>query len=74
MNEENAVPTGLDSISIAGNPTLKRGANKHCAYGAGPLAGAPECGDRKMGTELESGEPKGIVCIDDGARNSNVGN
>jgi hypothetical protein len=27
-----------------------------------------------MGTELESGEPKGIVCIDDGARNSNVGN
>jgi len=32
VNEEGVVPTGLDSLSIAGNPTLKRGANKHCAY------------------------------------------
>jgi len=29
------VPTGLDSILIAIDPTLKRGANKHCASGAG---------------------------------------
>jgi len=35
MNEEGVVPTGLDLISIAGDPTLKRGANKFCAYGAG---------------------------------------
>ena len=34
MNMEGAVPTGLESISIAGNPTLKRGANKPGAYGA----------------------------------------
>jgi hypothetical protein len=35
VSEKDAVPTGLDSNSIAVNPTLKRGANKHCAYGAG---------------------------------------
>jgi len=29
------VPTGLDSIFVAIDPTLKRGANKHCASGAG---------------------------------------
>ncbi len=25
-----------------------------------------------MGTELESGEPRGVVCIDDGVRNSKI--
>jgi len=28
------VPTGLDSIFVAIDPTLKRGANKRCASGA----------------------------------------
>ena len=33
-NGTGIVPTGLDSITIAANPTLKRGANQHCASGA----------------------------------------
>jgi hypothetical protein len=32
------VPTGLISFLMAAYPALKRGANKHCAYGAGSLA------------------------------------
>lgn len=30
----NTVPMGLDQNVNAANPTLKRGANEHCAYGA----------------------------------------
>ena len=36
-----AVPTGLRRIVWDGDPTLKRGANEHCAYGAG--AGGVRC-------------------------------
>lgn len=50
--KDGAVPTGLSSISIASNPTLKRGANEVAAataYGAGgPCDGRPaevkQCG------------------------------
>ena len=34
VDRPGVVPTGLDSILIAIDPTLKRGANKHCASGA----------------------------------------
>jgi hypothetical protein len=34
VNGPGVVPTGLDSIFVVQDPTLKRGTNKHCAYGA----------------------------------------
>ena len=37
------VPTGLRGIAGIANPALKRGANNHCAYGAGEeVAGGEE--------------------------------
>jgi hypothetical protein len=35
MRLESAVPPGLRPDMEAAHPTLKRGANNHCAYGAG---------------------------------------
>jgi hypothetical protein len=32
-----AVLTGLRIRLVSANPTLKRGANNHCAYGAGEV-------------------------------------
>ena len=57
MKRSGAVPTGLRRIVGLASPTLKRGANKRCAYGAGfgVFRREPAKGERRCRRQEERG-------------------